>query len=95
MLAWQQRQQQSWGMEGTYFTQGGFFTPLLVDGKGVSHNTTKRVLEREGFSSRHARYTLRVLQSHDGAGGGREGVEVTGVLRIVAAAVSTVHTPSI
>ena len=82
-------------MEGTYFTQGGFFTPRLVDGKDVSHNTTKRVLEREGFSSRHARYTLRVLQSHDGAGGGRGGVEVTGVHRWKDAAVSPVHTPSI
>ena len=63
----------------------------------ASVTTQQREILREekGFSSRHARYTLRVLQSHDGAGGGREGVEVTGVLRIVAAAVSTVHTPSI
>ena len=55
----------------------------------ASVTTQQREILREekGFSSRHARYTLRVLQSHDGAGGGREGVEVTGVLRIVAAAV--------
>ena len=74
------------------------FSLLVLSMAKASVTTQQREILREekGFSSRHARYTLRVLQSHDGAGGGREGVEVTGVLRIVAAAaVSTVHTPSI
>ena len=89
MLAWQQRQQQSWGIEETYFTP-------LVNGQGVT-TQQKEILreERACFSSRHARYTLRVLQSHDGAGGGRGGAKVTGVPRWKDAAAVSPRTNSV